>query len=36
MVDDIERQTEIDFFEKLPDALENSLESNKNEADWKF
>jgi endonuclease G len=35
-VDDIERQTGIDFFEKLPDALENSLESNKNEADWKF
>jgi endonuclease G len=36
MVDDIERQTEIDFFEKLPDALENSLESKMNNANWKF
>ncbi|SMC45789.1 DNA/RNA non-specific endonuclease [Cellulophaga tyrosinoxydans] len=35
-IDEIERRTQIDFFEKLPDSLENMLESSVNTAGWKF
>ncbi len=35
-VDEIERRTKIDFFEKLPDQEENTLESQIGDKDWKF
>lgn len=35
-VDEIERKTNINFFEKLPDIQENSLESKIMRTDWKF
>lgn len=35
-VDEIERRTGIDFFEKLPDDIENQLESNNGYKNWKF
>lgn len=35
-VDEIEQRTGIDFFEKLPDDLENELESHVNTNDWEF
>jgi endonuclease G, mitochondrial len=33
-IDEIERLTGIDFFEKLPDSLEKKIESNANVDDW--
>lgn len=35
-VDEIERRTGIDFFEKLPNSLEDSLEKTVNTSGWKF
>ncbi|MBU2995459.1 DNA/RNA non-specific endonuclease [Cellulophaga baltica] len=35
-IDEIERKTGIDFFENLPDALENKLESKVVSDGWKF
>jgi endonuclease G, mitochondrial len=33
-IDEVERLTGIDFFEKLPDALEKKIETNANESQW--
>lgn len=35
-VDQLERQTGLDFFCNLPDTIENEVESLYNEADWDF
>ena len=35
-VDEIERMTNIDFFPKLEDSLENQLEKNSDYKDWSF
>lgn len=35
-VDEIEKRTGIDFFEKLPNDIENQLESNNGYKNWKF
>lgn len=33
-IDDLEKNTGLDFFCNLPDDVENSVESTWNEADW--
>ncbi|WP_074538266.1 DNA/RNA non-specific endonuclease [Cellulophaga baltica] len=35
-IDEIERQTGIDFFEKIPEATQQSFEGNVRISDWKF
>ena len=35
-IDEIERQTGIDFFEKIPEATQQSFESKVRISDWKF
>ncbi|NJB71903.1 endonuclease G [Saonia flava] len=35
-VDELERMTKIDFFEKMPDALESKFEAGKKTNNWKF
>ena len=35
-IDEVERQTGIDFFKELSDTLENTIESKVSATDWKF
>ncbi|AYN69137.1 DNA/RNA non-specific endonuclease [Euzebyella marina] len=35
-IDEIEKQTRIDFFKNLSDDLENTLEASNGESDWSF
>ncbi|AIY12160.1 DNA/RNA non-specific endonuclease [Cellulophaga baltica] len=35
-IDEIERQTGIDFFEKIPEAIQQTFESKVRISDWKF
>jgi endonuclease G len=35
-IDEVERRTGIDFFHKLPEAVENTLEASASTGDWSF